>query len=73
MSLFNLFFRLLQPPLLGQLPPGGQVVSAELQHGGHGGEDLGQQGVAGDADPTEESHLKILITMKKVQTTQNMQ
>ena len=44
-------------PLFCQLFPGGQVVSAVLQHRGQLGHKLGQQVVAGQADTTEETNL----------------
>ena len=55
--LLHFYFLFFQLPLLRQLFPGCPVGVALLHHGLDSGHHLGQQLVAGDADPAEEADL----------------
>ena len=60
--LFLLYSFFLQLSLFCQFLPLAQISLALVQHGGDGGHHLGEQVIAGDADPTKKSNLaKIII------------
>ena len=64
LSFLHFFFLLLR-----QLPPGGEVLLALLQHRGHRGHQRAEQRVARDTDPSQEPNLAIFIKYSEYYNT----